>query len=226
MTEQWNKAAERFVNEQELSEYSMINKKVVKERFTDLNGLKVLDLGCGYGYYTNHFDSIGAETVGIDGSIKMIEIAQSKYPNCKFQVYDITKKLPFENDTFDMIFSNQVLMDIDDVESVFRECRRILKPSGLFYYSIVHPAFYDGCWVIDEKGYKHSKTIRRYLESYTITNDFWGETTHFHRPLSFYLNLASKHNFVLKHIDEPVSYNGITKTKEIPLFLFAEYVKQ
>ena len=225
MTEQWNKAASRFTKEQEFSEYSAVNKRVVKERFTSLTGIKVLDLGCGYGYYTDYFQSVGADTVGIDGSEKMIEIARDKYPNCKFYVCDITKKLPFDNDTFDIIFCNQVLMDVDDIESVFCECSRVLKTSGILYYSIVHPAFYDGSWVIDESGYKHSKTIHRYLEPYTLTNDFWGETTHFHRPLSVYLNVASKYNFVLKHTDEPISYNGITKTQEIPLFFFAEYTK-
>ncbi len=225
MKEQWNNAAMRFIQEQELSEYAKVNRKIVKARFSNLSGIKVLDLGCGYGYYTDYFNSIGADVIGVDCSEKMIEIACNKYPNCNFHVYDITKKLPFDNDSFDMIFCNQVLMDVNDVENVFSECNRILKSSGIFYYSIVHPAFYDGCWVIDESGYKHSKTISRYLKFYTLTNDFWGETTHFHRPLSFYLNIASKYNFVLKHTDEPVSYNGISKTKEIPLFFFAEYNK-
>ena len=55
MTEQWNKAASRFTKEQEFSEYSAVNKRVVKERFTSLTGIKVLDLGCGYGYYTDYF---------------------------------------------------------------------------------------------------------------------------------------------------------------------------
>lgn len=65
-------------------------------------GKKVLDLGCGYGFYTDYFRSIGANAIGIDGSKKMIEIARDRYPISKFFVMDITTPLAFENNEFDM----------------------------------------------------------------------------------------------------------------------------
>ena len=114
--EQWNKAADAFSEEQEKSEFSDMNKAAVKERFTSLSGEKVLDLGCGYGYYTDYFRSIGGEVTGVDGAPAMIDIAKEKYPDSAFAVVDITGKLPFENDEFDIVFCNQVLMDIDQVE--------------------------------------------------------------------------------------------------------------
>ena len=87
---QWNHAALKYMEDQECSEYAQGNKKVVKTRFEHLNGEKLLDLGCGYGYYTNYFRSIGAEAIGIDGSEKMIEIARKRYPLTEFSVVDIT----------------------------------------------------------------------------------------------------------------------------------------
>ena len=45
--DQWNSAAETYVQEQEGSAFADANKAVVKRRFTDLHGEKVLDLGCG-----------------------------------------------------------------------------------------------------------------------------------------------------------------------------------
>ena len=78
--EQWNKAAGAFSEEQEKSEFSDMNKAAVKERFTSLSGEKVLDLGCGYGYYTDYFRSIGGEVTGVDGAPAMIDIAKEKYP--------------------------------------------------------------------------------------------------------------------------------------------------
>lgn len=223
--QQWNNTAERYTNEQEKSEYTENNKRIVKERFQDLSGQKILDLGCGYGYYTDYFAGIGADVSGVDGSDKMIEIARSYYPDCSFAVCDITEKLPFSDNSFDLIFCNQVLMDVEDVESVFSECYRILKTHGIFYYSIVHPAFYDCHWVKDENDFLFAKQISSYIKPYSFLNDFWGETMHFHRPLSYYLNAASEQGFILKHIDEPVSYDGITKNQDLPLFLFAEYQK-
>lgn len=83
---QWERAAEQFAADQKRSEYADINKVVIKRRFQRFNGEKLLDLGCGYGYYTEYFDGIGAHTVGIDGAKTMIRIAREKYPNGVFSI--------------------------------------------------------------------------------------------------------------------------------------------
>lgn len=222
---QWNNAAVKYTEEQETSEYAESNKKIVMRRFKHFSGEKILDIGCGYGFFTDYFRSIGANAYGIDGSEKMIEIARERYPLTSFSVADITKPLDIESDRFEMIFSNQVFMDIENIDLVFSECSRLLKTGGILYYSIVHPAFYDGHWLKDENGCKYAKVIERYIEHYQFTNEFWGETTHFHRPLSYYLNIAVKNGFILKEIIEPVSYDGKNKNSDLPLFLFAEYSK-
>ena len=222
---QWNNAASKYMEDQEHSEYVESNKRVVKTRFKHFNGEKILDLGCGYGLYTDYFRSIGGNAIGIDGSEKMIELARERYPLTEFSVMDITTPLAFENNQFDIVFSNQVLMDIENIDIVFSECKRILKAGGILYYSIVHPAFYDGHWLKDINGYGYAKVIEKYINSYQFTNKFWGETEHFHRPLSDYLNIAAKNGFVLKQTCEPVSYDGKNKNGDLPLFFFAEYMK-
>ncbi len=222
---QWNNAALKYTEDQESSEYVEVNKKIVMKRFEHFNGEKILDLGCGYGFFTDYFRSIGADAIGIDGSEKMIEIAKERYPMADFFVMDITKPLDFENEQFDIVFSNQVFMDIENIDFVFSECSRLLKTGGILYYSIVHPAFYDGHWLNDENGYKYAKAIEKYIEPYQFTNEFWGETNHFHRPLSYYLNTAVKNGFMLKEVCEPASYDGKNKNSDLPLFFFAEYNK-
>ena len=223
---QWDNAAAKYVEDQEHSDFAESNKIIVKGRFERLNGEKLLDIGCGYGFYTDYFRSIGAEAIGVDGSEKMIAAAKERYPLTDFLVTDITKPLPFENERFDIVFSNQVFMDIENVDFVFAECRRVLKTGGLLYYSIVHPAFYDGKWVENESGYMYAKQTEKYIEPYRFINRFWGETQHFHRPLSHYLNWAAKYGFVLKRAEEPVSYDGKVKNSDLPLFFFAEYEKR
>ena len=223
--EQWNQAAGAFAKEQEQSAFSDMNKAVVKERFTSLSGEKVLDLGCGYGYYTDYLRSIGGDVIGVDGSPAMIEIAKEKYPESAFAVADITGKRPFEDEEFDIVFCNQVLMDIDPVGPVFTECRRVLKPGGIFYYSIVHPAFYTGEWKVDGETGRAGKMVTSYITPSVCENRFWGETKHYHRPLSDYLNGAAEAGLVLVHADEPKSYENAGKNEEIPLFFFAEYRK-
>ncbi len=223
--EQWNNAAEKYAADQERSGYVESNKCVVMNRFKDLSGQKVLDLGCGYGNYAEYFRSIGAKTTGIDGSTNLLNIARAKYPDVTFVLADLTKPIPLSDESFDLVFCNQVLMDIENIEFVFAEVKRLLKPNGIFYYSIVHPAFYSGEWQVDSNGFKNGKLVSSYIEPSISINHFWGETTHFHRPLSYYLNLAADTGFILRHTEEPKTYDGVTKNNNIPLFFFAEYIK-
>ena len=210
---QWNDAAKKYTEDQEQSEYVASNKAVVQKRFYNLKNKKVLDLGCGYGFYTNYFKSIGANVIGVDASKAMLALANQRYPNCDFRMVDMTKTLNFSDESFDMIFCNQVLMDIDDIELVFRECKRLLKPDGIFYYSIVHPAFYDGCWLKNKDGYAYAKFLEKYISVYELTNEFWGKTAHFHRPLSYYLNVASDVGLVLVHVEDRLPMTENLKIK-------------
>lgn len=221
----WNDAAMAFATDQERSAFAEANRAVVKERFQKLNGERVLDLGCGYGYYTDWFQCIGGHPVGIDGAAAMIAIARERYPECEFDVADITKPLPFPDESFDIVFCNQVLMDTEHAETVFAESRRVLKRGGILYYSIVHPAFYNGSWQADKDTGITGKLISSYLTPAVISNRFWGETPHFHRPLSFYLNAASDAGLLLVRTEEPRVYDGAGRNGDLPLFFFAEYMR-
>lgn len=220
---QWNDTAAVYAEDQERSRYADCNKRVIEDRFRRLNGERVLDLGCGYGWYTDYFARIGGRSIGIDGSEKMLEIARERY-DAEFLLADIQKPLPFDDGQFDIVFSNQVLMDVENAEFVISECERVLKENGVFYFGIVHPCFYDCKWLKNDKGYCYAKAMERYISGYRLTNEFWG-TAHFHRPLSFYLNAAAG-SLSLKEIREPVSYDGVNKNSDLPLFLFAEFVKK
>ena len=224
--DQWEAAAERFAACQEQSEFAEVNKAVVKRRFPAFHGERVLDLGCGYGYYTRYFDSVGARTMGVDGAEAMIRIARERYPDGDFSVAGLSGPLPFDGASFDLVFCNQVLMDIEDIGPVLRECRRVLKDGGLFYYSIVHPAFFSGSWLTDGRGCRYAKAVSRYLTPYVCQNHFWGETAHFHRPLSAYLNAAADAGFALLRTEEPRSYDGVHKSADLPLFFFSDYEKR
>lgn len=221
---QWNNVAKKYAEDQENSVYVKSNRKIVKDRFAHLSGENVLDLGCGYGFFTDYFNSIGAKAIGIDASENMIEIARNRFPQAEFSVMDINTPLAFENNRFDIVFSNLVLMDVENIDFIFSECKRILKAGGILYYSIVHPAFFGGYWLKNEDGYKYGRVMEKYIEPYHFTNRYWGETEHFHRSLSYYLNLAAKYGFVLRQTWEPISYDSKIKNSDLPVYFFAEYI--
>ena len=224
--DQWNNAAATYASDQEQSAFVALNKRIVAQRFADLSGASVLDLGCGYGVYSDYFASVGARVVGVDGAVEMLRLARARYPHVAFEQVDILQPLPFAGEQFDLVFCNQVLMDVNPIEPLLREIGRVLRPGGVFFMGVVHPAFFDAHWQCDADGYRRRKIMERYLSEYHLDNPFWGCTRHYHRPLSAYFNACADAGLRLCHMQEPVSYDGITKTQEFPLFLFAEFRKE
>lgn len=93
---------------------------------------KVLDIGCGTGYGSNHLAQWALEVVGGDISFEAIEYAKKHYEkeNLKFQIMDCTaSKLP--NNSFDVVCALELLEHVRDYERFLKEVHRILKPDGL-----------------------------------------------------------------------------------------------
>ena len=219
----WKAAAAEYRRVQQGSDFSAQNRALVEQRFEKIAGKRVLDAGCGYGQYTGWFAQQGAQVTGCDGAAEMIRLAQSDYPTCRFDLVDLTKTLPYPSGSFDLVFCNQVLMDLPEIEGVLTEFARVLDENGRLWFSIVHPAFYIGDWVVGADGRKRAKEISGYLTPHTQTGNFWGKSIHYHRPISFYLNLAARCGFSLVELTEPSSYNPKENGADLPLFLCAEF---
>ncbi|KAK4410816.1 Phosphoethanolamine N-methyltransferase [Sesamum angolense] len=97
-------------------------------------GQKVLDVGCGIGggdfYMADKYD---VHVVGIDLSINMISFALERAIGLKcaveFEVADCTKK-EYPDGTFDVIYSRDTILHIQDKPALFRSFYRWLKPGG------------------------------------------------------------------------------------------------
>lgn len=96
---------------------------------------KVLEIGCGSGMYALHIaQTIGCSVTGLDINALGIRTANqlaSKSgmdPKVRFEVCDVSKPLPFADETFDAVFSNDVLCHIQGRPSVIAEMYRVLKP--------------------------------------------------------------------------------------------------
>jgi ubiquinone/menaquinone biosynthesis C-methylase UbiE len=93
----------------------------------------VLDVGCGSGFVTRDIARLTrGMVVGIDGSSKLIEVAKdvlNNYLNVELYIGD-AHKLPFKDNTFDIVTCNLLLMWADDPRKVVKEMARVTKPSG------------------------------------------------------------------------------------------------
>jgi SAM-dependent methyltransferase len=107
----------------------------------EVEGLRVLDAGCGPGIYAQWLADHGAEVVAFDLSPKMVQFARQRMRDRGhiFQA-DITRPLDMlAEETFDLVVSALVLDYVRDWEPVFREFARVLRPGGLVVLSAGHP---------------------------------------------------------------------------------------
>ena len=95
---------------------------------------KVLDVGCGDGKETLKYQSkvVCHYIFGIDGQKGRVVAAKER--GIDAQVADISQKWPYEDRSFDVVISNQVIEHVLDIDHFISETYRILKPGG---YSIV-----------------------------------------------------------------------------------------
>lgn len=99
-------------------------------------GKIVADIGCGEGYGSDILFAAGAtRVIGIDNDVSIIAHAKTKYPNVDFRVGDATKTgLP--DTSVDMVTCFEVWHHLDQHEKFIPEMKRILKPGGLFIFSV------------------------------------------------------------------------------------------
>lgn len=111
----------------------------------DLNGLTVLDLGCGFGENCEKFVRLGAaRVIASDISEKMLEEANQKYPVATYVRGDMSD-LSFltENgdlpESYDLIVSSLALHYIEDFPKLAKQVYALLNNGGHFIFSQEHP---------------------------------------------------------------------------------------
>lgn len=99
----------------------------------NLNGKKVLEIGCGVGTDSGMFASHGADLTAVDISEHSVELANKNLELHKWKA-DIrvadAENLPFKDNYFDFVYSWGVLHHAPDTLKAISEVRRVLKPDG------------------------------------------------------------------------------------------------
>ena len=97
----------------------------------------VLEIGCGSGVYALHIaKTIGCSITGLDinelgiHNANQLALHDGLRTQAHFEVCDVSKPLPFADETFDAVFSNDVLCHIPGRPALLAEMYRVLKPGG------------------------------------------------------------------------------------------------
>ena len=105
---------------------------------------RVLELGCGGGFFANELTQRGAKVCGLDYAVAGINFARSRYPGLDLQIgsaYELP--LLFEADSFDVVTLLDVIEHMSDHEKLVDNVRYVLKPGGRF---VVSTDLVDGVW--------------------------------------------------------------------------------
>ncbi len=102
----------------------------------------VLEVGCGSGGYALHLaETMGCRLIGLDinepgvRNANHLALARGLAAQVRFEQCDASKKLAFDDNTFDAVFSNDVLCHLPGRPEVLVEIFRVLKPGGRMLFS-------------------------------------------------------------------------------------------
>ncbi len=90
---------------------------------------KILDVGCGSGFFSNLAHEKGLNIIGLDASIPLLEQAKMRNSSIDFLTGEM-EELPFDNNTFDIVCAFNSIQYAESVKNAILESKRVLKEKG------------------------------------------------------------------------------------------------
>jgi malonyl-CoA O-methyltransferase len=142
IAESFSKAAQQY------DEFAFLQQEVASRAFERLQYMRIkpahiLDVGCGTGACSRQLRDMfkKAKVSGIDiapGMIEQAKKSQKLFNKIDYQLAD-ADQLPFESNSFDLVFSSLTIQWLPDLKQTFAELHRVLKPGGLLLFSTLGP---------------------------------------------------------------------------------------
>ncbi len=209
--------------------YLTPTKFVPHEWFGCLKGKKILGLASGGGQQIPIFSALGAQCTVLDYSSAQCEserkVAQREGYDVEIIQADMTQRLPFPNEAFDLIFHPVSNCYVEKVERIFRECYRVLKKGGILLggYDIgINYAFDDGedriIYSLPFNPLKNQQLLNDCLK-----ND-WG--IQFSHTLEEQLGGQLQAGFQITHLYEDTNGEGNLHDHHIPSYIAVRSIKK
>jgi SAM-dependent methyltransferase len=161
----------------------------------DYLGLRLLEVGCSFGSYQEFALNAGMKTYGIEPELKAIQLGRQVWEQLQDtpgMVQAIGEHLPFMSNSFDIVFSSNVLEHVKDTDQVIAEAIRVLKPGG--YLHFIFPNYgsvWDGHYALPWIPYMPYWAARLYVR-------LWGRSPHYVDTLQL-LNIFDIRRFRKTH---------------------------
>ena len=192
----------------------------VLSSFLDVQpGQHILDIACGNGLTSRKLAQLNATVAAFDFSTELIKLAEARpNPDSRITYHNIVATdesvlLALGSRSFDSALCNMALFDMADIEPLFHVLPKLLKPNGIFVFSLMHPAFNNPSatllaeeWDDGQIQTRYAVKVPRYINAFqsqglALRNQPKPQL-YFHRPIRDYMNLAFQNGFVLDGFEE------------------------
>ena len=177
---------------------NLINDFTLKNKKKPLEGLKILDIGCGGGLLSEPLARLGAKVTGIDPIKRNIEIAKLHLKKSKLDIkyYNFSPEKFISNSKYDVILNMEIVEHVDNVNFFINQSTKFLKTSGIMFIATLNQTLKSYIFAILGAEY-----ILRWLP---IGTHDWQK---FVKPDEL-IKICKKNSLSLKNIDG-ISFNPI-----------------
>ena len=177
---------------------NLINDFTLKNKKKPLEGLKILDIGCGGGLLSEPLARLGAKVTGIDPIKRNIEIAKLHLKKSKLNIkyYNFSPEKFISNVKYDVILNMEIVEHVDNVNFFINQSTKFLKTSGIMFIATLNQTLKSYIFAILGAEY-----ILRWLP---IGTHDWQK---FVKPDEL-IKICKKNSLSLKNIDG-ISFNPI-----------------
>ncbi len=218
--ESWNKGATGYIQfiESGADYYrTLVHGPALLDACGDVSAKRVLDIGCGHGYFSRELAAQGATVCGVDisdGLIQQAENMESDDPLSIQYFRDDAKNIldRFGAQSFDLVTGCMSVQDMDDPQTIIANAYQVLMDAGRLVFSVPHPCTDPPhrVWQKDIFGRKLALSLDRYFETGPAVCDWsmprlayrW-QTPYRRFTLTDWSRMIGNAGFVIRHVFEP-----------------------
>jgi SAM-dependent methyltransferase len=178
----------------------------LRSMLPDMRGLRVVDLGCGYGWFCRWAREQGAsEVLGLDISAKMLDRARAATGDEAIAYRHANlEELSLPPAGYDLVYSSLAFHYIEDAERLYRTIHDALVPGGRLVFSTEHPIFMASGrpgWIATDAG--RTWPVDHYsVEGRRTTHWLGADVVKHHRTVATTVNLLTDSGFRILRVEE------------------------
>ncbi|SDW96987.1 bifunctional 2-polyprenyl-6-hydroxyphenol methylase/3-demethylubiquinol 3-O-methyltransferase UbiG [Paenibacillus sp. CF384] len=197
-----------------------------------LEGKRVLDLGCGFGWHCRYAREMGAGSViGVDLSEMMLARAKAFEHDAGIEYHQLAiEDIAFAAEQFDVVISSLALHYVERFDIVCRKIHEYLVPGGSFILSVEHPVFTARAaqdWHYSAEGERLHWPVDDYQqEGMRQTRFLDNDVVKYHRTVATIINQLIEAGFTIRKLSEPqptpeaiAAYPDMRDETRRPIFL-------